>query len=227
MKIPVLLVTFLCCIKFVSAQLVSVSIGPSFAVGDYGNMEVTNEKASQADIGYTVKITNEFFGGHIVSPSVFLLFNNNAMSAGQFEVVYPTIDFIPLSPYSQVAGGFGLNVQTKNKGMNVGVSGNIGLANYTMASFMLDDLKSSDYVKVKPKSVTGAMFFVGYFMKIPISNGVLFNLNVDYMMGDVDYGTLSMESHGIGYSSTEGVKLPFRAISAQVGLSFNFQHISK
>ncbi len=226
MKQSIYLGAFLMCIRFASAQLISVSMGPSFAVGDYGSKEFTNAKGSQAGVGLNAKISNSFFPTSIVSPTAFIFFNNNSMTSGEIEALFPRLDYIPLSPYRQFGAGIGLTVQSKQKGINAGVSGNIGVADYASAGFVLNDMKSTNYVKVKPNNVAGMIYSFGGFVRIPVSERVTLNVNVEYWGGKVDYGELEYESQGMYYSSPVDVKIPVQFIAAQVGFSVNLQRYS-
>jgi hypothetical protein len=227
MKTPIYLLTFLFVSHFVSAQRINVGIGPSFAVGDYGNAEFTNTKASQASIGYCVKASNEFFPGSIITPTVFVFYNSNPMVGGEVEVLLPSVDFVALNPYHQYGGGVGLHIQTRKEGISVGLSGNLGMANYTSASYLLQDMKSANYLKVKPKSILSGVFMVGGFVKIPVAERVSVNVSVDYMWGNIDYGILDVESGGLNFTIPSIGETPFSAVSAQFGFSFNLQRYSR
>lgn len=209
-------------ISAVSAQRLTISLGPAFPIADFGNEEVTNEKAGNATVGLGFKVKNEFLPGSVITPSLMGFYYSNGITGGQFEEVFPQYDFKSQQGYRQGGGGVGVTIQTRKEGINVGMTIDVGIANFSSASYIIEDTKTGASVIVHKKTINTPFVMVGAMVKIPAGKKTTVNFSLDYAHAHTDFGALSYSQKGLTFGTSPKLDINYQALVSHIGLSFNF-----
>jgi hypothetical protein len=232
-KITFLFSVLLLCILNTSAQrkgFLSLSVGPSLPLGDYGSVNMNNDKAAFATTGHNIDLGYATTLGKNIGIAVMYRYQANPFDEEAFETILDdidpsykwTMDCEDWTSASLMLGLYG-SFPIDSSHVSFEMKAMFGYYSSTYPGYKLSAFYNGDtyWIRQDNQSAGTLGYLIGAGFKFNVGERVCILLNADYSAADLEFERVTATSN-IGLSGTGTIDQKIQTFNVTLGVGLGF-----